>query len=53
MAERWGSKSRGRLVVAGIVGNVMEWYDFAVFGYFAVTLGHLFFPADSPTGLSP
>src|SRR5215475_11777973 len=49
MGERPGSTSRGRLVVAGIVGNVMEWYDFAVFGYFAVTLGHLFFPSDSPT----
>jgi len=49
MGERQGSNSRGRLVVAGIVGNIMEWYDFAVFGYFAVTLGHLFFPADNPT----
>ena len=25
--------SRRRLIVAGIVGNVMEWYDFAIYGY--------------------
>lgn len=26
----------------------MEWYDFAVYGYFAVTIGNLFFPAEEP-----
>ncbi len=26
----------------------MEWYDFAVYGYFAATIGQLFFPADKP-----
>src|SRR5215510_8489452 len=34
-----------RLIVAGIAGNVMEWYDFAVYGYFAQTLGQHFFPS--------
>ena len=24
-----------RVIAAGIVGNVLEWYDFAVYGYFA------------------
>ncbi|MEZ6072836.1 MAG: MFS transporter [Pirellulales bacterium] len=38
-----------RLIVAGIVGNVMEWYDFAVYGYFAATIGQQFFPSDDPT----
>jgi MFS transporter, MHS family, proline/betaine transporter len=33
-------------VVAGIAGNVMEWYDFSVYGYFAVTIGRHFFPAE-------
>ena len=33
-----------QIVIAGIVGNVMEWYDFAVYGYFAPTLGRHFFP---------
>ncbi len=37
-----------RLIVVGLIGNVMEWYDFAVYGYFAATIGKLFFPADKP-----
>ena len=43
--------SRSRLIVAGIAGNVMEWYDFAVYGYFAVTIGRHFFPSDDPARL--
>jgi MFS transporter, MHS family, proline/betaine transporter len=39
---------RKRIVWAGIVGNVMEWYDFAIYGFFARTIGSLFFPADDP-----
>jgi MHS family proline/betaine transporter-like MFS transporter len=34
-----------RFVVAGIAGNVMEWYDFAVYGYFAPIIGQQFFPS--------
>jgi len=37
--------SRRRIIVAGIVGNVMEWYDFAIYGYFVSTIGQLYFPA--------
>lgn len=37
-----------RLVLVGLIGNVMELYDFAVYGYFAATIGRLFFPADQP-----
>jgi len=34
------------------VGNIMEWYDFAVYGYFAATIGRHFFPsADASTSL--
>ena len=41
-----------RLIAAGTVGNVMEWYDFAVYGYFAATIGRHFFPsADAITSL--
>lgn len=39
---------RRRVVWAGIVGNVMEWYDFAIYGFFARTIGSLFFPAEDP-----
>jgi MHS family proline/betaine transporter-like MFS transporter len=41
--------SRSRLIVAGIVGNVMEWYDFAIYGYFVSTIGQLYFPASDKT----
>ena len=37
-----------RTIIAGIAGNVMEWYDFAVYGFFAATIGSQFFPADDP-----
>ena len=33
-----------RVIVAGIIGNVLEWYDFAVYGFFAATIGQEFFP---------
>jgi MHS family proline/betaine transporter-like MFS transporter len=32
------------VVAAGMVGNVLEWYDFAIYGYFATSIGHHFFP---------
>src|SRR5262249_54436473 len=28
----------------GMVGNVLEWYDFAIYGYFASAIGRQFFP---------
>jgi len=31
-------------VIAGMAGNIMEWYDFALYGVMAPTLGKLFFP---------
>ena len=42
------NRTRRKVVAAGIAGNVMEWYDFAVYGYFARTIGNLYFPADDP-----
>ena len=41
--------SYGRLVAAGLVGNILEWYDFSIYGYFAVTIGRHFFPSESLT----
>jgi len=38
-----------RLTLVGLIGNVMEWYDFAVYGYFAVIIGQLYFPSKNPT----
>lgn len=42
------SGERRRAVVAGVIGNVLEWYDFGVYGYFAATISQLFFPAGDP-----
>jgi MFS transporter, MHS family, proline/betaine transporter len=33
-----------RVVAAGMIGNVLEWYDFAIYGYFATQIGRNFFP---------
>jgi MFS family permease len=33
-----------RQVVAVAIGNALEWYDFAIYGYVAVTISKLFFP---------
>lgn len=38
-----------RAVGAAALGNAMEWFDFGVYGYIAVTLGHVFFPAGDET----
>ena len=38
-----------RIVIAGLAGNVMEWYDFGTYGFFAAIIGNQFFPAHNPT----
>jgi MHS family proline/betaine transporter-like MFS transporter len=38
-----------RNTLGGIFGNILEWYDFAVFGYFAPFFATQFFPSDNPT----
>src|SRR5579871_1619065 len=34
-----------RLIVAASLGNALEFYEILVYGYFAVTLSRVFFPA--------
>jgi MHS family proline/betaine transporter-like MFS transporter len=38
-----------RVIIAATIGNVLEWFDFLVYGFFAVTIAEVFFPADNPT----
>ncbi|MFJ6141591.1 glycine betaine/L-proline transporter ProP [Kitasatospora sp. NPDC092286] len=38
-----------RAVTAAALGNAMEWFDFGVYSYLAVTLGRVFFPAADGT----
>src|ERR1700736_1401396 len=37
------------VIVAATIGNVLEWFDFLVYGFFAVTIAEVFFPASNPT----
>eukprot|EP00580_Thalassiosira_gravida_P018518 CAMPEP_0201671906 /NCGR_PEP_ID=MMETSP0494-20130426/31038_1 /ASSEMBLY_ACC=CAM_ASM_000839 /TAXON_ID=420259 /ORGANISM="Thalassiosira gravida, Strain GMp14c1" /LENGTH=489 /DNA_ID=CAMNT_0048153407 /DNA_START=173 /DNA_END=1642 /DNA_ORIENTATION=- len=30
--------------IAGVLGTVLEWYDFAIYGYFSDTIAQVFFP---------
>jgi MHS family proline/betaine transporter-like MFS transporter len=36
-----------RTALAGLIGNVLEWFDFAVYGYFASNIGEQFFTQSS------
>ena len=47
MAER-GKASKGRNILAAAFGNALEWYDFGIYGFFAVIIGQKFFPSDDP-----
>ena len=38
-----------RVVIAATIGNVLEWFDFVIYGFLAVTLAQVFFPTGDPT----
>lgn len=38
-----------RSLIAGFSGNIMEWYDFTVYGFFATIIGTQFFPDEDKT----
>lgn len=38
-----------RAVKAAALGNAMEWFDFGIYSYLAVTIGHVFFPSGNDT----
>ncbi|RYL92755.1 MFS transporter [Sporolactobacillus sp. THM7-4] len=42
-------KMTAQSILGATIGGVIEWYDFACYGYFAVTIGNLFFPSSDPT----
>ena len=37
-----------KAITAGVIGNVLEWYDFGVYGYLVPTISALFFPGGDP-----
>lgn len=48
MAAHAEAAARRKALVAGAIGNIVEWYDFAIYAYFASVIGALFFPSDDP-----
>lgn len=37
-----------KVIISGMVGNALEWYDFALYGQFAALLSKLYFPSNDP-----
>jgi MFS transporter, MHS family, proline/betaine transporter len=42
-------KNIAGLIAAVSIGNALEWYDIAIYGYFAVYVSKAFFPNNDPT----
>ena len=40
--------SKKKIIAAGLIGNVIEYCDFALIGFLAVMMGNLFFPSNDP-----
>ncbi len=37
-----------RVVIASVLGNAFEWFDFSIYGLFAAIIAKQFFPSDAP-----
>lgn len=40
---------RRKAIPAGVIGNVVEWYDFFTYTFLATTIAAVFFPSEDPT----
>lgn len=40
------TKLNKRSLIAGFSGNILEWYDFTVYGFFATVIGAQLFPEE-------
>jgi MHS family proline/betaine transporter-like MFS transporter len=50
--QKWNQASSNKAVSAAVVGNVLEWYDFAVYAFVAGSIAKQFFPeSDDVTAL--
>ena len=49
MSETNGEARRWRAVAAASIGNALEWFDFIIYGFFAVVMAKLFFPTVDET----
>ncbi|KXV32831.1 sugar transporter [Gluconobacter thailandicus] len=44
----WPSHKPNQAVIASIIGNTIEYYDFVIYAYFSASIGRTFFPANWP-----
>jgi MHS family proline/betaine transporter-like MFS transporter len=44
-----GARAATRLILAASLGNALEFYEILVYGYFAVVISKVFFPAADET----
>ena len=42
--------SRARVVISGVIGNLFEWYDFIIYGFFAPVIASQFFEPEAASG---
>lgn len=49
MREDYSPAKARTAVAAAVVGNVLEWYDFAVYTFLAAIIGRNFFPSSDPS----
>lgn len=40
-----GGKEKRKVVISGMLGNGLEWYDYALYGHMSIVFSQLFFPA--------
>src|SRR5579862_1905397 len=45
-----GPALKRRHIAAATIGNALEFYDFITYSFFAIQIGHAFFPAQSAYG---
>jgi MHS family citrate/tricarballylate:H+ symporter-like MFS transporter len=46
-AERDAPALTGRAILGATIGNMLEFYDFITYSFFAIQIGHTFFPSHS------
>jgi len=49
VGDRVAAQRLSGVIFAATIGNILEWFDFLVYGFFAATLAEVFFPAHNPT----
>lgn len=40
----FGGKEKRKVVISGMLGNGLEWYDYALYGHMSIVFSQLFFP---------